>query len=198
MADTTHDRTPRPVRIDVSRRAGWTRGPLAGPAGAIICYMVFRLWQRLHFDPTPASNRLPDYAFAVVYVTLAIVGTALLWHGLRWLTFALWPGPIEIVADEDGLTIPTGPIARRRYDWERMTLRYSFEIEADEEAFVFDSFMDEDEEPDARLPLMQHPESRLPLNVALERLIDVGRPTVIARLRPWTDWARRTSPDQNE
>lgn len=157
----------------------------------ILCVVIYRAWQRLRFDPTPASNRLPDYALAVVYLAIGAVAIALLWYGVKWLVFALWPGPIEIVADEDGLAIPTGPIGRRRYDWARMTARYSFEVAPDEEAFVFDSLMDEDDEPDARLPLFEHAESRLPLNVALERLIDVRSPTVIARLRPWIERLRR-------
>lgn len=198
MTTAAHEKPKRPVRIPVSRRAGWLRGPVAAPAGAVICIVVYLAWQPLRFDPNPASNRLTDYALAVVYAAVGLIGIGLLWYGLKWLIFALWPGPVELVADEGGLTVPTGPFAVHRYDWERMTARYSFEVEPDEEGFAFDSLMDEDEEPDARLPLLQHPESRIPLNVALERLIDVRSPVHIARLRPWIDAVRRRQQDAEE
>lgn len=175
------------------RSVGALRGCLITPAGAALLAIVWRAWPSLRFVPSGVSNRITDYALATMLLAVAATGAALLALGLKWLLFWLWPGSLAIVADERELCIPTGPLRRVRLDWARMSARYSFEMspDEDEDAFYFDSMMDEDTEPAARLPLLQHPACRGPVNYHLVRFAKAEENVLVQRLRPFVERIRQ-------
>jgi len=185
------------VRIPVRRTARLLRGLLLTPLGLYLINLIWRIWPSLVFVPTAVSNRITDYALAVVLVLLAAVGFSFALAGLRWLLFLFWPARLHIVADSKRLCIPTGPIGRLELDWERMSARYSFEVEPEELGEGFDSLMDEDEEPSVRLPLLRHPALRTPVNDLLTAFAGLEEGRLVGLLRPYVERVRRRQAERD-
>ena len=135
------------------------------------------------------SPPIVDVALAVLVVPFVLGAIALGLSGLRWLALALWPGPPGIHADTLALTLALGPFGTRRYETDRLDVRYPFECSDDDEADTFEALLPEEEQIRDYLPIMRHPGAREPLNRVVLRFVAGPERAVARTLRPiFTLW----------
>ena len=182
---------PDEVRLAVTRGQGLVRAAIRIAFGLPLFLPAVRVLPNLHFTPSAVSNRLPDYGWAVIVVTIAVAGAVVVWQGMRWLLFGAWPGKLAIVADADGLSFALGNLGTRRFDWQRMEAVYRFELSAEVDDMALAESLEPEEEMALRLPILRHPEAAETLNVWLERHAVVDERTLAEALRPFIEMIRR-------
>jgi len=169
------------LKIDRGRSLGkaflWM--PLTGLTG-LLAYLICR---DLPFTTTGTSNRLVEYAIALIALPLPVLSAWSAWKALQWLTFTLWPGTLEIQASERGLVLQLGPFGTRRFDAARLVVKYPFELSADLDGGGFEAFLPEERQRSTLLPGILHPDSPKPLNHEILRFSSLDETRVAGTLR---------------
>ncbi len=194
MAEMTHETGLAPVKIGIPRTMAAERAIMRMTPGVMMILAVLGVMQWLNFRPSAVSNRIADYSLAVAMIPIAAAGLVLTYHGLKWLTLALWPAWVGIVADSDGLTLRLGPFGRTRYALDRLDIRYPFEI-ADQltpdDDMIYEAHLDPAEQLDRLMPRIRYPGESDTLDRRLKIVTRIDEKTLADALRPFIEYARR-------
>jgi len=127
-------------------------------AGVAVCGILLRQGvPLLRFTPSGASNRIEDYALGFVLLIVAGLGVGLLIPGLRHLALALWPGPVGIAANPEGLLLLLGPVGRWSIPKSELHVTYPFEFdEGDEDAASFEFHLPAEVQESTLIPRIRH------------------------------------------
>jgi len=179
------------VTIPVSRGRAWERAALRIGPGVVTAFLSAHALGRLNFAPSGISNRITDYALAMILVPIALVGLALVVFGLRWLLMSMWFGKLEIVGTEDALTFRLGPLGAQRYTLEELTVYYPFEFCPEEELEgVYESLLDPAVQMEEYLPHIVRRRDSARLDPRIPGLAALREKQCAALLRPWTNAVR--------
>ena len=180
------------IRIAVSRDRAFERALLRMmPAGLMLAVSVGTI-SSLNFTPNPLTNRITEYCLTLVMVPVGFCGAAFAISGLRWLLTAFWPGRLCIVADAGALTFHLGPMGTRRYEVDRISLRYPFElnIEDDGEEAVFESLLEPSVQMATLLPRMEYAGEPNRLNRRILHFTRLDEAHAAKVLRPFFEFVR--------
>lgn len=180
------------IRITVSRGRALERALLRMmPAGLLLVMSVGTI-RSLNFAPNPLTNRITEYCLTLVMLPLGLSGAALAISGLRWLLTALWPGRLLIVADAGGLTFHLGPMGTDRYEIDRITLRYPFELSIEDDGgdAVFESLLEPSEQMATLLPRMEYAGEPTRLDRRILHFTRLDETQAAESLRPFIEFVR--------
>ena len=180
------------IQITVSRGRALERGLLRIiPAGLMLAVSVGTV-SSLNFASNPFTNRITEYCLALVMVPVGLGGAVLAFSGARWLLTAFWPGRLCIVADAGGITFHLGPMGTVRCEVDRITLRYPFELntEDDGENAVFESFLEPSEQMATLLPRMEYAGEPKRLDRRILHFTRLDEAQAAELLRPFVEFVR--------
>ena len=200
MSTVTHDPTTdsiEPVSFPVDRRRAALRAVIFLFPGFFVVWLFASLTSRLEFVPSGVSNRITEYALAFIYLTIALGGVALAWRGLYWLTVALWPRPVCVVADADAIRFELGPMGRQCYDLTRISAVYPFDEPEEGDDGVYEALRDPEKYAAEHLPKMTHPDAVSHLDVMIRHLVTADEITLARRLKPIIDRCQRPPSDDH-
>jgi len=172
-----------PIFVRVQRMTALSRALLSLAPAVVIASIAWPVLTDVWKDGG-ASSLIVDIAVSLALAPFVLGAVALCVSGFRWLLLACWPRPAGIYADATALTLALGPFGTRRYDVDRLEVRYLFECSDDEEADSYEALLPEEEQIRRYLPVMQHPEIREPLNRVVMRFLGGSESAAAARLRP--------------
>lgn len=157
------------------------------------------MWERLSFTPSGVSNRITEYSLVALILPMSVAGAMLAWRGLRWLLTAVWPGPVEIVAERTGLTFCLGPMGTSRHDAAHLEAKYPFELLLDGDELddsVYEAHLPPEQQQAEFLPRIRdlHTKRRLDRNLVAYTAQSPER--LSTQLRPLLDaWRQLRSTD---
>lgn len=151
----------------------------------------------LDVDLAPAGfqSRLVEYSVGLLWLLVLAAGAAFVWSGLRWVLLGLWPGPVGVAADKAELRLQFGPYGDRTYDAARLTIRYLFELDEEEQEGMVEALMPEDFQRANYVPRIRHPEAPEPLEARMRRLLRRDETAIAAALRPMIDLWHPPAPE---
>jgi hypothetical protein len=176
--------TTESVILSVSRINAGVRGGLWLSAAIILVLLARLIYGRLTFVSTGASNALVDYSVAIIALPIPILGLVLLIVGLRWILLAVWPAKLGIEASENELILRLGPFGTKRFDADRIEVRYPFELRDDEADVGFEAYLPEETQYATFVPRMIHPEAREAIHRTILRFASVDEKAAAAALGP--------------
>lgn len=184
------------VYLPASRSRAWMNGLIRGAGASISGFLVALILVRLDFSTTAISNRIVDFALAVV--SLPLVMAALVWgiQAIRWLALALWPAAIGAFASASGLTLRFGPFGTSTYPASELDVRYLFELGEEESDGSYEALLPEEEQRAQFVPRLAHPAATQPLDRVIIRFVAGSEADMAASLRPVVDRWRSERPEQ--
>lgn len=146
----------------------------------------------LNFASNPLTNRITEYCLTLVLAPIGLGGVMLAFSGLRWLLTAFWPGRLCIVADADGITFHLGPMGTDRCEVERITLRYPFELDIEDEGedAVYESLLEPSEQMATLLPRMEYAGEPKRLDRRILHFTRLDQARAAELLRPFVEYVR--------
>ncbi len=172
------------VTLPVGRGRALVKGTVWAAAALLLSVIAAAIYGRLHFQPTAVSNRLVDYGVAVLAFPLPLAALCSGWKAVWWLLLGLWPGTLGVVADRGAVAFRLGPFGTRRYDADRLEVRYPYELADGEADATFESFLPRDQQLERLLPHMVHPASAEPLELVILRFAGCSEEEAAVALRP--------------
>ena len=187
------------VRVAASRGRALARGTLWAALTLVLGAITFLVLRRIDFQPSAVTGRLVNFSIAAAGLIPAFATLLGLAKALQWLSFALWPAPVGVVARRDAMTLRLAWFGGGRYPAAEMDIRYPFELSPEETEDEFDAFLPEDQQRQRLLPRIVHPSQAVPLNRLLLRFVALPEGDLAARLRPVIDLWRgeRSSPSED-
>ena len=172
------------IFVPIGRTKATTRALLRLALALVIATFSGSILVNLDFARSGASWSIVDVSVALVLLPFALCAVALGVSGLRWLTLACWPRPTGVYADTTRLTLALGPFGTRKYEADRLEVRYMFEHSGDEEAETFEALLPKEEQIRRFLPTMLHSAAEEPLNRVVLRFVGGSEASVAQALRP--------------
>lgn len=159
-------------------------------AGTVVGVFVWQAAGGLRFTPTGATNRISDYAAALILLPFALTALYLLMVGLRWLLLALWPAAVRVECATGAIEFHLGPFGRSRFDAQRLSARYPYELDADDDEQQFEKFEDPEVQERDRLPVMTHPAYPGRLELLIRRFTTDDETALAEKMRPFLRFVR--------
>lgn len=131
-----------------------------------------------------ATNRVVDWAIALIALPVPLISLIALWRAIRWLSLSIWPGPVGIAATLEGIQTHLGLIESRTYDAKRLVIRYPFELAEELDEGSFEAYLPEEKQMEMLMPRMTHPQARRPLQEILMQFGSYDEADLARRLRP--------------
>lgn len=187
----------RTIRLPVSRPRALERAVFRLAPGLLLMFIALQVVRGLQFQPSAVRNRITDYSLAIVMAPVIVAGLALIWTGGRWLVASLWPGRLDIVAEQGALDFRLGPFGRRVYPPEEIDVRYLFEMSGDfgdDEDDIYESLQPPEEQQARYLPRIRHTHTNERLDQRIMHYVRMGERNAADALRPFIDAHRRDRP----
>lgn len=194
MGTTPYDQTaaasdvgssnPESIFVPIRRTRAVTRALVRLAPALVVVTFSGSILANLRFARSGGSSLIVDVAVALVLAPIVLCAVAVGVAGLRWLALACWPRPVGIYADATALTLALGPFGRRRYETDRLEIRYLFERGEDDEADTFEALLPQEQQIRSFLPTMRHPAAPEPLDRVVMRFVGGSEATLAQTLRP--------------
>ena len=170
--------------LPVGRVRALVKGTLWAAAALLLAVIAMAIYGGLHFRPTAVSNRLVDYGVAALMFPLPLAALFTAWKALPWLLLSSWPGSMGVLADGRAITLRLGPFGTRRYDADRLDVRYPYELVDSEADATFESFLPREQQFEKLLPQMVHAPSGERLELVILRFVSCSEEEAATALRP--------------
>lgn len=187
------------VVLPVSRTKALTRA-IAWGAPAVVCALVtVGMFGRINLAPSGLSNRLVEYCLALCTLPVAVGAAAFGVLATRWFLLAVWPGKLGVFAGPKELILRLGSFGTRRFDADRLDVKYPFELELDVSECGVEDFLPEEEQRATLVPRITFPGVKEPIRLTILRFADLAESEIATTIRPWVE-ARRShrSTDESE
>lgn len=172
------------IFVPIGRTRAITRALLRLAPALVVATISWSVLANVRLSGSGGSTPIIDVALALLVVPFGLGAIALGLSGLRWLALALWPRRAGVHADPVAVTLALGPFGTRRYQTDRLEVRYLFECSDDDEVDTFEALLPEEEQIRRFLPIMRHPDAREPLNRVVLRFAAGPESAVARTLRP--------------
>ena len=131
------------------------------------------------------SSPLVNASLTLAVLPILLSGLVCVWHGLRWIGLALWPGKIGFFAHSQSFDTCLGPFGARSFPVNELSIKYLFELDDDELSDGgFEAYLPEEVQTSRFLPRISHPSSLRDLNEVILRFADGSEEDIAKRLRP--------------
>jgi hypothetical protein len=177
--------------VPLSRGFSAARAALRAIPALALAVVVVWVFRGLEFVPSGTSNRLVDYCIAVVLLPVSLIAMFCAVAAVRLTLLACWPGPSGVFAYADAMVLRFGPFGTKRYDAERLDVRYPFEMSADSSDDNFEALLPEEIQLEQMCPRMAHPDSPEPLDRLIRRFTGCAEMELATLLRPAIEHYRR-------
>lgn len=181
------------IFLPASRLRGLSRALLAGMLSAIGVVVTVSVFPDLNLWASGATNRVVDWAIALIALPAPLISLFALWRAIRWLSLSLWPGPVGITATPEGIQTRLGLIESRTYDAKRLVIRYPFELAEELDEGSFEAYLPEEKQLETLMPRLTHPEARRPIQEILMQFGSGDEGDLARRLRPLIERWRHAS-----
>jgi len=183
------------VRLPAARSKALIRGVLWSVPAALLGLACVVVYGHLDFRASVVSSRLVELSLAALMLPVAAAAVSSGVVAARWVLLVLWPSAVGITASPANLELRLGPFGARRFDGERITVRYPFELTAEEVDGMFEAFLPEEEQFANLVPRLRHPSAREPLERTILRFAGLSERYVASALRPVVAcWRERQPP----
>lgn len=179
-----------PVVITARRSAGMLTIVTFIPLGIFLLWVAAKQAGTLTFRDVGVSNRLTDISWAFLLGLVTLIALWLLALGLRWLAFALWPGPLGLVVEKEATMLRLGPFGTRTLPTGAFSAQYRFELRDDDRPLEEDDHLPEEVEIQTQLPIITHKDLKPSLNRILDRFLSGSTRQHITMLQPWIHYLR--------
>ncbi len=147
------------VYVPAARGRALARGCVELALGLALAMTVVYFVSDLRLVPSGVSNRIGDYAVLAAMVPVSVAALVLVCRGLKWAALCAWPTDVGFGFTRDKLIIRLGPFGSAQYPAGVVSVRYPFEMSADEAAgSSFEAFLPEDEQLATLVPLITPPD----------------------------------------
>lgn len=188
------------VHIPLSRSKAWRRAATFLLPGLAILFLLTRQIQELNFKPSGVSNRLPEYAWGIVYLFGVVIGLRLAWRGFYWSLVAIWRGNLGITADREQFVVAMGPMGRKVYDSGGIVARYPYDDPEAGDDGLAEGLRDPARYRKTYLPILTHAASKIRLDLLVRHLAGEAESSLAASLHDFIMWRRQANgisePDQ--
>ena len=185
------------IELPIGRSKGFTRAALWSVLAVLLVLPLRAVFERLNFVPTAFSNRVVDYAVALIAIPVVLMAIVCVARSLQWLSLAFWPRRIGVYAAESKLILRLGPFGTRSYDPTKLEVCYPFERnEEDDGESGFEALLSEEEQRKSLLPSMFDTGTRVRIDRLILRFALGSESDLAAKLRPLLDrWQSAMRPD---
>lgn len=173
--------------LRVSRVKALTRTAEWGAPAAVFALLCVAVFGRLGLGASSISGRLVAYSLVFCLIPIVIADLFFVFLTLRWFLLAVWPGPLGIFGDDNGLYLRLGPFGTKRFESTRLDVRYPFEQEEELEECSVEAFLPEERQRATLLPRITFPGAGEPINRTILRFAGMMEPDAAAAIRPWVD-----------
>lgn len=145
---------------------------------------------QLQFVPSGTSNRLVDYSVAILMIPFVLGAVAFAIRAVGLACMAIWPGSVGVYAGREVLTIRLGPFGTRRYDVQRLEVRYPYELPVDDGDNQFEALLPKEQQWAELVPRMTHPDASEQIDRTIRRMAGMADKEIARVLRPAMDFYR--------